>query len=370
MATGPELTIKQDDLYARAWECEYDKPKFDSDYNNLVRPNSTEITIWSEEAADEMRSTPRTIQENFPGSIPETNRSYDGLDRVIQCSLMRKLLKSNSILRLPNPAAQKMIYVIIQSQIAMTITDVDFVPQPSTERKVLFPEILGTCYGTDMRRAYKFFEAHSSLPQITTEHRRSSITNFGICTHWELDRHHNAVINPPTIYGAFPETFRKIFHNLIPDKTRNTYKSSYYSEDNPCTATRFLLNLPMQKKDGYSNCIQISTKFQMREVNTYIQRNCFWNPPRKTGALRQSRPLLLAPDFSLLFSRAVSNEGRLADRFSTENCFFFATTELTGTRLYLLFPGVDSDRLQQGRPSLSCFSTCAHLLLQRHQRCG
>ena len=31
----PEVIIKHDDLYARAWECEYDKPIFDSDCDNL-----------------------------------------------------------------------------------------------------------------------------------------------------------------------------------------------------------------------------------------------------------------------------------------------------------------------------------------------
>ena len=32
----PEVIIKHDDLYAKAWECEYDKPIFDSDRDNLV----------------------------------------------------------------------------------------------------------------------------------------------------------------------------------------------------------------------------------------------------------------------------------------------------------------------------------------------
>ena len=33
-----EVVITHDDLYARAWECEYDEPIFDSDYNNLHPP--------------------------------------------------------------------------------------------------------------------------------------------------------------------------------------------------------------------------------------------------------------------------------------------------------------------------------------------
>ena len=73
--------------------------------------------------------------------------------------------------------------------------------------------------------------------------------------------------------------------------------------------------------------------------------------------MRQSRPLLLAPVFSKFFSRAASNEGRLPDGLSTDYCFF-ATTELTGTRLFLLFPEPDTDRLQQGNHLLPFASTC------------
>ena len=76
----PEVIIKHDDLYARARECEYEKPIFDSDYNNRVTPTSPEIAVQSEEAADEMRSTPGTIRENSPEFIPQTDRSYDGTD--------------------------------------------------------------------------------------------------------------------------------------------------------------------------------------------------------------------------------------------------------------------------------------------------
>ena len=76
----PEVTIEHDDLYAKALECEYDEPIFDSDYNTLVTPNSPEITIRSEEAADEMRSTPGTIRKKSPEIIPQTDGSYGGTD--------------------------------------------------------------------------------------------------------------------------------------------------------------------------------------------------------------------------------------------------------------------------------------------------
>ena len=76
----PEVVIKHDDLWARAWESEYDKPIFDSYYNNLLTPTSPEIAIRSDEAADEMRSTPGTIRKNSPEIFPQTDRPCDGTD--------------------------------------------------------------------------------------------------------------------------------------------------------------------------------------------------------------------------------------------------------------------------------------------------
>ena len=61
-------------------KCENEEPFFDGDYNNLVTSNSPEITVQTEEAADEMGSTPGTIRENFPQIIRQTGGSYDGRD--------------------------------------------------------------------------------------------------------------------------------------------------------------------------------------------------------------------------------------------------------------------------------------------------
>ena len=41
----PEIIIKHDDFYARAWECEYDKSIFDSDCDNVMSPKSPEVTV-------------------------------------------------------------------------------------------------------------------------------------------------------------------------------------------------------------------------------------------------------------------------------------------------------------------------------------
>ena len=76
----PEVVITHDDLYARAWECEYDEPIFDSDYNKLATPSPPEITIRSEQTADEMRNTPGITPENPPEIIPQPDGSPDGRD--------------------------------------------------------------------------------------------------------------------------------------------------------------------------------------------------------------------------------------------------------------------------------------------------
>ena len=74
----PESIIKHDDLYARAWDCEYDKPIFDSDRDNLKIANSPEVTVRSGEAADETRSTPGTIQEDSSDTLPHIDEIEEG----------------------------------------------------------------------------------------------------------------------------------------------------------------------------------------------------------------------------------------------------------------------------------------------------
>ena len=76
----PEVIIKHDDLYVRAWECEIDKPIFDSDCDNMVIPNSPKVSVRPEEAADETKCTPGTIQEDSSEIFPHTDDIDDGTD--------------------------------------------------------------------------------------------------------------------------------------------------------------------------------------------------------------------------------------------------------------------------------------------------
>ena len=119
----PEVIIKHDDLYARSWECENDKPKFDSNHDNLVTPKSPEIILRSEKAANEMKSTPGTMRESSPELIPQIDRSYDGTDRDHYMQPDADASVEQLDPTPTNTAAQNMIYVIIQSQIALTTTD-------------------------------------------------------------------------------------------------------------------------------------------------------------------------------------------------------------------------------------------------------
>ena len=76
----PEVIIKHDDLYDRAWKCEHDKPIFDSDRDNMVIHNPPEVTIRAEEVADETKSTPRPIQEDSSEILPHTDDIDDATD--------------------------------------------------------------------------------------------------------------------------------------------------------------------------------------------------------------------------------------------------------------------------------------------------
>ena len=89
----PEIIIKHDDLYGRAWECEYDKPIFDSDGDTLVSPNSPKVTVRSGEETDATRSTPGTTQEdssNIPPPPTQTKWLTEPI-RITICSLMRTI---------------------------------------------------------------------------------------------------------------------------------------------------------------------------------------------------------------------------------------------------------------------------------------
>ena len=53
----PEVNLRHDDLYARAWECEYEKPILDAEKNNARSPISSEIPVRSDLLTEETTNT-------------------------------------------------------------------------------------------------------------------------------------------------------------------------------------------------------------------------------------------------------------------------------------------------------------------------
>ena len=77
---GPEVGLKHDDLYARAWECEYEKPIFDAEKNIATPPNSPTIQVQADLSIEETRNTPGTAQECSGKHFPQTEELRDVTD--------------------------------------------------------------------------------------------------------------------------------------------------------------------------------------------------------------------------------------------------------------------------------------------------
>ena len=78
--TDPEVNLKYDDLYARAWEYDYEHPIFDAENNNATRPDSPENPVQSELSTGEMRSTLGTAHDCSPQTFPQTEDLWDVTD--------------------------------------------------------------------------------------------------------------------------------------------------------------------------------------------------------------------------------------------------------------------------------------------------
>ena len=75
--THPGLSLKHDDLYARAWQYDYGQPIFDAENNNATPPNSPENPVQPDLSTDEMWNTLGTAHECSPKKIPQTEDLCD-----------------------------------------------------------------------------------------------------------------------------------------------------------------------------------------------------------------------------------------------------------------------------------------------------
>ena len=171
-----EVVITHDDLYARAWECEYDEPIFDSDYNNLATPSPPEVTIRSEQTADELRSTRGITPENSPENTLQPDGSYDerNVDHVTQPDVDMSVEQLDHMPT--NPRSSK--YVLRHY------------PKPNCNDDYRYGLRQATVNGTHtytfrkpqecaMRKADIFFQALKWPPEVTNEHHGQSNTIFG-----------------------------------------------------------------------------------------------------------------------------------------------------------------------------------------------
>ena len=76
----PEASLKHDHLYARAWECDHEKPTFDAEKNNATPPNSPEFQVQSNLSTEEKRNTQGTTHDCSPETFPQTEELTDATD--------------------------------------------------------------------------------------------------------------------------------------------------------------------------------------------------------------------------------------------------------------------------------------------------
>ena len=81
--SDPEVSLKHDDLYARAWECDYEQPFFDAENDNEAPPNQREIPIQSDFSTKEMRNTPGNPHVCSPEIFPNSDQLGDVTDTCL-----------------------------------------------------------------------------------------------------------------------------------------------------------------------------------------------------------------------------------------------------------------------------------------------
>ena len=78
--SDPEMSLHHDDLYARAWEYDYDQPVFDNENDIAVPPKSQEILVQFDFSTEEMMNTPGKPHVCSPEIFPTTDELVDVTD--------------------------------------------------------------------------------------------------------------------------------------------------------------------------------------------------------------------------------------------------------------------------------------------------
>ena len=80
----PEVSLNHDDLYARAWECDYEQPIVDAENDNRAPPNQREIPVQSDSSTEEIMNTPGNPHVCSPEIFPNTDELGDVTDTCPQ----------------------------------------------------------------------------------------------------------------------------------------------------------------------------------------------------------------------------------------------------------------------------------------------
>ena len=77
---GLDVSLKHDDLYVRAWECDYDNSIFDAENINATPINSHEFPVQYDLPTEGIKNTPGTTHECSPQTLPQTEELSDVTD--------------------------------------------------------------------------------------------------------------------------------------------------------------------------------------------------------------------------------------------------------------------------------------------------
>ena len=75
--SDPEVSLHHYDLYARAWEYDFEQPTFEAENEKMAPPNLREIPVQSVFSTEETKSTPGKPLVYSPEFIPNTDEVSD-----------------------------------------------------------------------------------------------------------------------------------------------------------------------------------------------------------------------------------------------------------------------------------------------------
>ena len=78
--SDPEMSLNHEDLYARAWEYDFEKPIFDAENDNATSSNPRESPVQSDFLTEKMRNTPGNPHVCSPVIFPITDELGDVTD--------------------------------------------------------------------------------------------------------------------------------------------------------------------------------------------------------------------------------------------------------------------------------------------------